>query len=401
MSTLKVNAIRGTGASSDAISVNSTDGTCIVKATNNLSNRNKVINGDMKISQRNGTSAIQLSATEYYIVDRFKSDTGSSYDLKADGSQATDVPAGKGFSKSLKIAADGTNTPTAGQNGGISTFLEGQDVQDFCFGSSDAKPLTLSFWAKSGSQNNGHVYGLMLGAWLGGTRNCQTKSFTVTSSWQKFTMSFAATGTAVSGSTINSDNAYGCQIYWSLVCHSDDQKNYSTWTADGLLRGFTSQDNFNDHASNEFYLTGVQLEVDSTGSGVATDFEHRSYGSELQRCLRYFELLTNEVDSSGTKLSRKHFGSAYFESTSVAVAYVQYAEKRAVPTVTRNDETNFITYHTGSSVALTALAFSQISPQDCRADCTCSSAPYTDGQSGFLASISSSDLSTISIDAEL
>jgi hypothetical protein len=295
MSQLKVNAISdAAGANGNAITL-ATNGTCTASITNSLSNRNKVINGDMRISQRHGTTAIQLEAVEHYIVDRFKSDTGSSYNLTADGSQSTDVPAGKGFSKSLKIAGDNTNAPTAGQNGGISTFLEGQDVQDFCFGSSDAKPLTLSFWAKSGSQNNGHVYGLMLGAWLGGTRNCQTKSFTVTSSWQKFTMSFAATGTAVSGSAINSDNASGCQIYWSLVCHSDDQKNYSTWTADSGLRGFSSQSNFNDHASNEFYLTGVQLEVDSTGSGVATDFEHRSYGDELLRCQRYYQKLTGGI----------------------------------------------------------------------------------------------------------
>ena len=344
MSTLKVNGIRGTGASADAITVNSTDGTCTARITNNLSNRNKVINGDMKISQRK--LPVQLAAVEYYIVDRFKSDTGSSYDLKADGSQATDVPAGKGFSKSLKIAADGTNTPTAGQNGGISTFLEGQDVQDFCFGSSDAKPLTLSFWAKSGSQNNGHVYGLMLGAWLGGTRNCQVKSFTVTSSWQKFTLNFAATGTAVSGSTINSDNASGCQIYWSLVCHSDDQKDYSTWTADSGLRGFTSQANFNDHASNEFYLTGVQLEVDSTGSGVATDFEHRSYGDELAKCRRYYHHWVDSWDSA------EHTAGLMFQSYNSTGGHCPLhisPQMRATPTIKVSNATNAWQYIDGGS----------------------------------------------------
>ena len=326
MSTLKVNAIRQTAASSDAVTLAS-DGTCTAKITNlPPGNRNKVINGAMRVSQRNGTSAIQLSATEYYIVDRFKSDTGSSYDLKADGSQSTEVPAGKGFANSLKIAADGTNTPTAGQNGGISTFLESQDVQDFCFGSSDAKPLTLSFWAKSGSQNNGHTYGLMLGAWLGGSRNCQTKSFTVTSSWQKFTMTFAATGTAVSGSAINNDNASGCQIYWSLVCGTDDQKNYSTWTADTGLRGFSSQSNFNDHASNEFYLTGVQLEVGDH----ATDFEHRSYVDELLKCQRYYQAAEGTFKWAWDGLYAAGAGNG------LSIYYTLTPEMRADPTITHN-----------------------------------------------------------------
>ena len=330
MSQLKVNSISDSaGANGNAITLAS-DGTCTVKATNNLSNRNKVINGSMRVSQRNGTSAIQLSATEYYIVDRFKSDTGSSYDLKADGSQSTDVPTGKGFANSLKIAADGTNTPTAGQNAGISTFLESQDVQDFCFGSSDAKPLTLSFWAKSGSQNNGHTYGLMLGAWLGGTRNCQTKSFTVTSSWQKFTMTFAATGTAVSGSAINNDNASGCQIHWSLVCGTDDQKNYSTWTADTGLRGFSSQSNFNDHASNEFYLTGVQLEV----SDHATEFEHLSYGVELARCQRYYY---KHVEGN-SKVISLGFSSA----TNQVSGYIQFpTTMRSSPSIDHTNGDNY------------------------------------------------------------
>ena len=94
--------------------------TNLVNATP-LSHRNKVINGGMMISQRNGTSSVQLSATEQYIVDRFKNDTGTSFDMKADASQVTDHPIG--FSNAIKIQCDGVSTPSGSHNGGISTFL--------------------------------------------------------------------------------------------------------------------------------------------------------------------------------------------------------------------------------------------------------------------------------------
>ena len=284
MSTLKVGAIKGVSASSDAITV-ANDGTCTANLTSisgsQLSNRNKVINGAMSISQRNGNSAVQLSASEQYIVDRFKNDTGSSFDMKADASQSTDSP--DGFSNSLKLDCDGVSTPSSTQNGNIQTSIEGQDLQDLAFGTSNAKTVTLSFYAKSASQNNGHVYGIQLCAFLNAARNSQTKSFTVTSSWQRFTMTFAATGTVIS-TAINNDNNIGIQIHFVLAAGSTDLKNYSTWTADNALLGFPGQDNFFDNTSNEIYITGVQLEAGS----VATDFEHRSFADEIIRCERYY-----------------------------------------------------------------------------------------------------------------
>ena len=287
MSTLKVGGIRGVSASSDAITV-ANDGTCSANVTSinggQLSNRNKVINGGMTISQRHGTSAVQLSATEQYIVDRFKNDTGSSFDMKADASQSTDHP--DGFSNSLKLVCDGVSSAGTDGNGGISTFIEGQDVQDFGFGNSNAKAITLSFYAKSAAQNANHTYSVMVGYSKDGTnaRVKQLKSFTVTASWQRFTMTFQPTGVAQSAGITNS-NAYGIQIFFSLAAGSNDLvSEITTWTEDAALVGVTGQDNFFDASGNELYITGVQLEVGS----VATDFEHRSYCIELNECKRYY-----------------------------------------------------------------------------------------------------------------
>jgi len=243
--------------------------------------KNLVINGAMNVSQRHGTSSVQLSATEQYLTDRFFNDAGSSMNMTADAVQSSDAPSG--FNNSLKLSCDSVTTPSSTQNGCITTLLEGQDCQRLAFGTSDAKDVTLSFYAKSSSQNSGHTYGIMLGAYLNGTRNAQVKGFTVTDSWQRFTITFNGTGT-VTSTAINDDNANGMQISFSLAAGSSDQVSYSTWTNDTGLKGFTSQDNFFDNTSNEFYLTGVQLEVGDK----ATDFEHRTYADELARCQRYF-----------------------------------------------------------------------------------------------------------------
>lgn len=328
MSKLKVAALQGLSASSDAITL-ANDGTCTANITNNLSNRNKIINGAMTVSQRHGTSSVQITTTEQYFIDRWKNDHGSTFDMKCDASQSSDAP--EGFGNSMKFDCDGVSTPTGGHNGLIATFLEGQDLQDLKFGTSNAEDITLSFYAKSGSQNNGHVYGVYLAAYLNGTRNSQTKGFTVTSSWQRFTMTFAGTGT-VQSTAINNDTNRGMMIGFSLASGPDDKKNYSTWTADANLSGFTGQDNFFDNTSNELYITGVQLEVGS----VATDFEFLSFADELRRCQRYFETTFAQNVSVGTTT----FSGSYYSRDGTASTVIRYypfnfkCTKRTTPTVT-------------------------------------------------------------------
>ena len=258
--------------------------TDIAPTVGQLSHRNKVINGAMAISQRIGGASIQLDTTEVYTVDRFKSDNGSSFDMKADASQVEDHP--HGFTYSLKLQCDGVSTPSADQNGGLSTFIEGQDVQDFSFGNSGAKPITVSFYAKSSTQNSGDTYGFMLGYSRASdsARVKQTRSFTVTDSWQRFEFTFQPNGQAQSSAIVNS-TAYGLQLFWSLAAGSNDLvSEITTWTAAQALVGVTGQNNFFDQVSNQFYLTGVQVEIGNK----ATPFEHRSFHDDLQSCFRYY-----------------------------------------------------------------------------------------------------------------
>jgi len=281
MSTLKVGAIRGVSASSDAITV-ANDGTCTANVTSvgggQLSNRNKIINGEMVISQR-GTSF--TSTGNEYTVDRFQHQIGSSFNGDTTTTQTDDHP--PGFKNSLKITPDSTQTPTGSENLALSTQLEGFDVQDFAHGSSAPKSMTLSFYAKSGSQNSNHVYSIQIRKYdASGNRKYVVKPFTVTTSWQRFSFTF----TGDTATAIANVNTVGIQIVWQLACGPDDLvSETSTWITSTKFQGVSGMNNFMDNTSNEFFLTGVQFEVGS----VATDFEHRSFGQELALCQRYYE----------------------------------------------------------------------------------------------------------------
>ena len=316
MSTVKVGAIRGVSASSDAITVAS-DGTCTANITNNLSNRNKVINGSMVCSQRG--SSFTATADGTYTVDRFSHVVRGTF--AGTYTHSTDSP--DEFKNSLKVVPTSTYTPTASDNAIISHKIEGQNIQDLAFGTSSAKKITVSFYAKTGSTNNGDQFSFQLRAYTsadGTTTKIQTRSFTATSSWQRFTFSFVGD----TAQTIFNTNALGIDCMWHLAAGASDiQDAITSWTTSGSFTAVTGQSNFLDNTSNEFYLTGVQFEVDQTGSGVATDFEHKSFAQELTLCQRYFQIVCGGMDT-GTMTS----------GTGIGASVTYPVTPRTTPTVT-------------------------------------------------------------------
>ena len=186
--------------------------------------RNIVINGGMTVAQR-GTS---FTATgDEYTIDRFQHRVGTSYNFDTTTTQSTDHP--NGFKNSLAITPDSVVTPSGGENGIISMQLEGQDLQQFAHGTSDATPMTVSFYAKSASQNSGHVYSIQVRNFdSGGNRKYVLKPFTVTDSWQRFSFTFIGdTATAIRDTT-----DVGMEMVWQLSCGPDDLVSATeTWTS--------------------------------------------------------------------------------------------------------------------------------------------------------------------------
>ena len=373
MSTLKVDNIRHNNATSDAITMAS-DGTCTAKLTSvggsQLSHRNKFINGAMTISQR-ATSFTSTLADAQFTLDRFKHiirGTNDSYYY-----QVTDHP--EGFSNSMKVTCNSTHTPSGSDNSGFQSFLEGQDLQDLNFGSSNAKSFTVSFYAKSASQNNGHQYTFQIRSYpTSGDTRIKNFPFTVTTSWQRFTFTF----TGDTGADIANTNGAGFACLWNLNAGPDDiTSQYTNWTSLNKYMCVTGQSNFLDNTNNEFYLTGVQLEVGDT----ATSFEHRSYGEELRRCERYFQCLKGPslVDTGDNEAL---YGIAFAYTTSRTLwSFIFKTEMRDHPTIAMNTIANLqgLGVVGGWNSATQLIYSTKSSKLGCRVDLNWSGTPYTAG----------------------
>jgi hypothetical protein len=337
-----------------------------------LSNRNKIINGEAQISQR-GTISNHGTAVLYTAVDRFATRIGSSFNFDVTTSRSTDAPAG--FYNSLKLTPDSTQTPSGSQNGGFQQRIEGQNIQDFGFGTSSAKPITLSFYAKSGSSGAG-TYSLDIRARkVDGNDYIQTRAFTVTSSWQRFTFTCEANGLATSESLIN-NNTTGFVIIWHLASGPDDQEAAkTTWVADGSMKTVSGMSNFMSATANEFYITGVQLEVGST----ATDFEHRSFAVEKRLCDRYYQKIINTASS-------RPFGVGNIDGSTQAQIYVSLpVEMRTAPSSMElaNNSTDF-QMRVRSSVTCTGHNFFGAGPTNVFLEIQVSTGHgFTDGQAAF------------------
>ena len=235
--------------------------------------RNMVINGAMQIAQR-GTSGFTTNAT--YTLDRYKVFCpAASFTL----SQSTTAPTD--FYHSLKIENTSAATPSAGNGGNIFTTLEGNSVSQLNWGTSNAKTATLSFYVRA---NNTGTYCVNLEN-ADGTIGTGSHSFVA-----EYTINSANTWEekkiVIPGPTVGTwttDTSLGIVIGWTLEVGS----NFETSTTDawqsGLKRQTSNQVNWQQTASANFHLTGVQFEI-----GKTTPFEHRSFGEELALCQRYY-----------------------------------------------------------------------------------------------------------------
>ena len=282
MSTLKVDAIRHNSATSDAITT-AADGTCTANITSNYSNRSVVYNGAMKIAQR-GTNFTGVTASGTFPVDRFLFHVGSlgTWTL----SQSTDVPTGQGLSHSIKCDVTTANaSPSGTAYARIDQRFEGQDLQRFCKGTANAKNFAVSFWVKS-PKTGTHIVQLQ------DQDNSRTisKAYTVSSAntWEKKELIFPADTTGA----FDNDNGGSLFLCFYLAVGTGYQGGtlQTTWGTPVNNTRATGQVNVADSTSNDFYLTGVQMEA----SSYCSEFEHRSFGDELLRCYRYYYRLKGE-----------------------------------------------------------------------------------------------------------
>ena len=241
---------------------------------NSLGNRNLIINGDMRIDQRNA-GASNTSNGNTYMIDRFQFQMSSVTNVQT-YQQVADAPAG--FSKSLKITNNST-TQSAGTNVLCTPRqkIEGFNTAHLNYGTADAQTATVSFWVKAS------VTGTYPVAF---TNNDFTRSFVTTytissaNTWEYKTVTVAGD----TSGTWNVDNLTGINVMFSLDTGTDKQITADSWHT-GNYRGTSSCVHFLANASATWQITGLQVEVGTE----ATPFENRMYSQELAMCQRYYQ----------------------------------------------------------------------------------------------------------------
>ena len=284
--------------------------------------RNIIINGEMKINEHSDSNA---GAHNTYAVDRFKlkkESTAANFTM----SQSTTSP--DGLSRSLKMDCTTADTSTAHNEFVVlRQSIEASDLQQLGYGTAAAKPLVLSFYVRS---NVTGVYSLNC-VQNDNSSKIYSRTYTIDSAdtWERKTISIPADTSGV----INDDNGEGLQINFNLLLGSSYKGSAvsTTWeTYANDKWGSQHGINLASSTSNEWYLTGVQLEVGSQ----ATAFEHRSYAEELTLCQRYFYRIRPVTDYAAYGV-----GGAY--SNTQAVAQIHFPTPlRASPTFSYNGALN-------------------------------------------------------------
>jgi len=288
--------------------------------------KNVLINGDMSIAQR-GTSFSSISSGNgTYPVDRFRNnmDGAGTWTI----SQSTTVPTGQGFAKSVKYdctTADGSLA--AGDFLILQQLMEGQNLQSLKKGTSSAESTTVSFWVRSNKTGTyiSELYD------EDNTRNI-SKTYTISSAdtWEKKTITFDGD----TSGALNNDNGASLTLNFWLAAGSTYSSGTlnTSWNSNTNANRAVGQVNLADNTSNEWYVTGVQLE---TGTS-ASDFEFLPTDVNTTRCQRYFQKSYNLDVAPGTATDNgvQWVGGSSDSGNNVSFLPSFKTTMRAAPTVT-------------------------------------------------------------------
>lgn len=311
--------------------------------SNNVTMRNKIINGAMQVYQRNTGTPPTITTGGQFALDRWKlwansgGGSGASYTVQ----QSSTAPAG--FSTSMLI----TQTAAASAPSGtvyncFAQYIEGYNTADLNWGSANAKTVTLSFWVRSS------LTGTFGGAITNGDQS-RSYAFTYTISnantWEQKTLTVSGDQSG----TWTTDNSLGIAIFWGLGVGSTYSGAAGSWASAAYLSA-TGATNVVTTNGATFYITGVQLEAGTT----ATPFEQRLYGQELALCQRYFLsfLGVGSYDRAGIGIANS--------TTSAPIGFSQPVAMRSGPTITYSGSISL--YNGASFFAVTSFTVDYSAP---------------------------------------
>ena len=329
--------VSGGTANVTTLTVNSNN----ISAVNSLGFRNRIINGDMRIDQRNAGASV-TPTSNLYTLDRWNAamSQASKYSVQKNAGAIT-PPAG--FRNYFGVTSLAATSLGASDFFFIQQIIEGFNTADLNWGAASAQPVTLSFWVRSS----------LTGTFAGALRNEAASrsypfSYTVSlaNTWEQKTVTISGdtTGTWVT------DNGAGIQLAFSLGTGSTFSGTANAWAATNYVSGTGAVSVVGTNGAT-FYITGVQLEAGS----VATPFERRDYGRELMMCQRYYEFgnakwyypnsgVTSTFATVSYKVNKRTAASISFSNAGIVGGY------HPIATLETNYEDSFSGFKDGDEL---------------------------------------------------
>ena len=317
MSTLKVNKLRDTSGSTDAITLDPSGGAVLAGVTTvttvkagagvtittsgidaigvgitvaninggQFSNRSIIVNGAMEVDQRNaGVATVTSLSSSHFAADRNRFFNYGCGELVASLQRVEDAPAGFNFSNKVTITTPESTggTPAADDRFSMQHRIEGHDINRLSLGTSDAKPFVISFYVKASIAGN---YGLAVVNQSGSRSYCML--YAATTSWSRVVLKVPGD----TSGTYSTSNSEGLALKFGLYTGSGragpDQgiAGTGTWQSSSSPQGTAGQTQLGGTGSATWQITGLQLEAGTE----ATPFEYRNIADEVKRCCRYFQ----------------------------------------------------------------------------------------------------------------
>jgi len=304
-----------------------------------ISFKNKIINGNMVIDQRNaGASVTPADGTGTYTLDRWRAyeNTDGAIAVQQDSSAPT------GFINSLKITVSTADSSlSASQQAKVEQYVEGLNCSDLAWGSANAKTVTFSFWVRSSVtgtfggafQNNGNDRSYPYTYTINAANTWEYKTVTVTGD---------TTGTWLT------TNGIGIKVVFCIGAGTDRSGTASAWNGNNNVSA-TGATNLMATLNATFYITGVQLEVGTQATTFTT--AGGSYGAELQLCQRYYYKWLNDSASAKYVANMQAYasGAVYGKLLDFPVPM------RAIPTCSRSGDVRVDTASSASAGTATTV----------------------------------------------
>ena len=302
-----------------------------------------IINGDMRIAQRGDQTGI--TSGQYINIDRFFINMINLGTWSF--TQSTDTPDGLGFATSLKIDCTTADaSPAAADNFYLSMQSEGQNLQIFEKGTSDAKTSTLAYWIKCNKTGN---YVVELWDRTNDRHVAVLKTISSANTWEKVVCNFPADTTGALANT----SARSIMISWAFDSGTDFTSGTlpSTWASRVDANRFVGTNlGLGDNTANEVLLTGVQWEVGTYDTNSIPAFQFEDVSTSLARCQRYY---FKQGDEGGFAA----LGSGVCENTSSAYIMINLpTTMRSSPSVSFTGNITLFdgdTFNTSSSIGST------------------------------------------------